>query len=168
VLVYGALRCCKFCKGRPLRKNSTFANVAFSKIDKQEAYNVTPYQSGIWSSRYYQYTGWHGPYQFSLSFDAQSMKVTGSGTDDVGTFIIDGTYSVEIHRMDLIKKYQIGTGNPLDNFGHEVTIQLTWNADNHQFEGTWYIKTSTYSGEDKFELKLDESREQLPTYEQSI
>jgi len=94
------------------------------------------------------------------------MKVTGSGTDDVGTFTIDGTYSVETHRMDLIKQYQIGTGNPLENFGHQVTIQLTWNAVNHQFEGTCYVQTSTYRGEDKFELKIVEPLEQLPTYEQ--
>jgi hypothetical protein len=96
------------------------------------------------------------------------MKVTGSGADDVGTFIIDGTYSVETHRMDFIKQYQIGTGNRLENLGHQVTIQLTWNAGNHQFEGKWYVTTSTYRGEDKFQLKLVEPLEQFPTDEQSV
>ncbi|CAF1532266.1 unnamed protein product, partial [Rotaria sordida] len=63
------------------------------------------------------------------------MKVAGSGTDDVGTFTIDGIYSSKTHRIGLTKTYQRGTGNPSENLGHRVIIQLTWNAQNNQFKG---------------------------------
>ncbi|CAF1373449.1 unnamed protein product [Rotaria sordida] len=113
------------------------------------------FKSGYWKSQYYQYGKWHGPYQFSLSFDPQSMIITGSGSDDIGTFTIDGIYSVETRRIGLTKTYTRGTGNQLENLGHQVIIQLTWNAQNNQFEGKWYVRTSKYHGEDKFELKLN-------------
>jgi hypothetical protein len=92
------------------------------------------------------------------------MKITGSGADDVGTFTIDGTYSVETRRIGLTKQYQAGNGNRSENLGHQVTIQLTWHSDNHQFEGKWYVTTNKYRGEDKFELKFD-GQEQPPAYE---
>ena len=94
------------------------------------------------------------------------MKVTGSGSDDIGTFTIDGTYSVKTRRIGLTKKYQVGTGNPSENLGHQVTIQLTWNAQNNQFEGKWYVQTSKYHGEDKFELKF--VGQQLPTVHEKV
>jgi hypothetical protein len=153
-VIFASLFCCKRCRGRPLRKNSTFVNLALSKSVRQEAYDMNLFQSGIWSSRYFQYKSWHGPSQFSILFDPQSTKVTGSGTDDVGTFTFDGTYSVKTLRIGLTKNYQLGTGNPSENLGHQVTIQLAWNAQNNQFEGKWYVQTKKYHGEDKFELKF--------------
>ncbi|CAF1285897.1 unnamed protein product [Adineta steineri] len=83
------------------------------------------------------------------------MKVTGSGSDDIGVFTIDGTYSTETNRIDLIKTYQLGTGNSLENFGHQVTIQLTWDKTNYQFEGIWNIETDRYCDKGRFELKFN-------------
>jgi hypothetical protein len=82
------------------------------------------------------------------------MKFTGSGSDDVGSFTIDGIYSIETRRIGLTKQYQRGTGNPSKNYGHPVTIQLTWNAHSLQFEGKYYAVTLEYN-EDKFELKFE-------------
>ncbi|CAF1539891.1 unnamed protein product, partial [Rotaria sordida] len=83
------------------------------------------------------------------------MIITGSGSDDIGTFTIDGIYSVETRRIGLTKTYTRGTGNQLENLGHQVIIQLTWNVQNDQFEGKWYVQTSKYHGENRFELKFD-------------
>ncbi len=83
------------------------------------------FKSGYWNSRYFQYGEWHGPCRFPLIFDGHSMKITGSGSDDVGEFTIDGIYSTETSRIGLTKKYQAGTGNRSENLGHQVTIQLT-------------------------------------------
>jgi hypothetical protein len=152
------------CKGRLRQNNSTFTNLTTSRNPRQDAYDTNPFQSGIWSSRYFQYKRWHGPYQFSLSFDPQLMKVTGSGSDDVGIFAIDGIYSDTTRQMDLTKIYQAGTGNPSENLGHQVTIQVTWNAQNNQFEGKWYVHTSKFRGEDKFELKFNR-QDEPPPYE---
>jgi len=165
LFVFSIGYCFHYCKGRPFRKNSTFVNKINVKHLKQEVSNANPFHSGIWSSRYFQYTRWHGPYQFSLLFDPQSMKVTGSGSDDVGKFTIDGTYSTETSRIALTQKYQAGTGNLSENLGHQVTIQLTWNAQNNQFEGKWYVQTSEYHDEDKFELKFNGQQLQPPAYE---
>jgi len=113
------------------------------------------FKSGYWNSRYFQYGKWHGPCGFSLIFDGHSMKVTGSGSYDVGEFTIDGIYSTEASRIGRTKKYQAGTGNRSENLGHQVTIELTWNAQNSQFEGKWYVQTSEYHGDGQFELKFD-------------
>jgi hypothetical protein len=63
-----------------------------------------------------------------LLFDPETWKVTGSGSDDVGTHTIDGIYSMKTHRMGLTKTYQRRTGDSQQNLGHNVTIQMTWNS----------------------------------------
>lgn len=120
-------------------------------------YETNIFASGIWFGRYFQYGTWHGPHQMSLSFDNRSMKVTGSGWDNVGSFTIAGTYSEQTRRIGLKKYYRASTGNKRENSGHKVVIQLVYNAHTNQFEGTWYIK---FNGEDNFVLA---SR---PTYQQ--
>ena len=111
----------------------------------QEGYYANPFKSGIWLSRYYQYGEWHGPHQFSLTFDQRAMKTTGSGTDDIGTFTIHGIYSLETQRIGLTKLYQSGTDNPSENLGHQVIIQLTWNTEKKKFEGKWYVQKKKIS-----------------------
>ncbi len=106
-------------------------------------------------SHYFHYEKWHGPHIFSLSFDHQELKVTGRGIDDVGTFSIDGIYSLNTRRIGFTKKYQKGKGNLSENIGHTVIIQLEWNLKKRQFDGKWYVRTKKYHGEDRFELKFD-------------
>ena len=89
----------------------------------------------------------------SLSFDHQASTITGSGSDNVGTYVIDGIFSSHSRRVGLTKKYQLGIGNPLENLGHTVTIQLEWNSSHRQFEGKWYVRTKSFRGEGAFELK---------------
>jgi hypothetical protein len=139
------------CRGRPAQPNLVFVKEASSKTETLEK---DPFQTGLWSSVYYQYGTAHGPHSLSLSFDRGMLKVTGQGTDDVGRFIIGGTFSVETHRMGLTKTYQRGTGNTLENFGHTVTLQLMWNSSNNLFDGKWFVQAPSYSGEGKFELRF--------------
>jgi hypothetical protein len=82
------------------------------------------------------------------------MKVTASGSDDVGVFTIDGTYSTETNRIDLTKTYLLGTGDSSKNSGHQVTIQLIWNTQNDQFEGKWSVQTSIFYDDAVFELRF--------------
>jgi hypothetical protein len=159
VIIGGCLLCCfcrilvHICSGKPLRANETFIQTApYDQMLETDGKSI--FQSGVWTSRYYQYKSWHGPHKLSLAFDIGAMKVTGSGSDDVGSFTITGIYSTKTQRLALSKKYRSGTGNSAQNLGHTVTIQLYWNPDNNQFEGKWYVQTAKYRGEDKFELKL--------------
>ncbi|CAF3858727.1 unnamed protein product [Rotaria sp. Silwood1] len=107
-------------------------------------YDKDHFEAGVWSCRYYQYNKWHGPYHLSLSFDHLTSKVSGQGIDDVGIFTIDGVFSSQTHRMDLIKTYERDTGNSNENIEHQVTLQLTWNSDHNQFEGKWFVRTNYF------------------------
>ncbi len=148
--IWFCIYCCIYCKRRS-SKNETFVDSALTKIDRQEA---NPFQSGIWLSRYFQYGRWHGPHLFPLLFNSQTMKVRGSGSDDVGVFIINGFYSTETNRIGLTKKYKKGTGNSEENSGHQVTIQLIWNTQNRQFEGQWYVKIDKHKHSGEFKLQF--------------
>ena len=117
-------------------------------------FNGKIFESGNWTSRYYQYKKWHGPHELSLSFDHQTSTIKGSGTDSIGTYAIDGIFSPHSQRIGLTKTYQLGTGNPIENLGHTVTIQLEWNSVHHQFKGKWYVRTKSFRGEDLFELNF--------------
>jgi hypothetical protein len=65
-----------------------------------------------------KYSTWHGPYRLLLSFDHDSGKMTGHGTDDVGDFTCEGIFSSYNFRLALMQKYQNGTGDPKENLGH--------------------------------------------------
>jgi hypothetical protein len=156
------LNCCVQClrayrrSGLPVHDNRVFIHLSTSNEQKDQIYDINAFQSGVWSSRHYQYKRWHGPHQLSLSFDTESMEVTGAGSDDVGAFTIDGVYSVTANRIGLTKIYQRDTGNSVEKVGHKVIIQLTWNELKYQFEGKWYIRTNHRKDEDVFELKFIE------------
>ncbi|CAF1286552.1 unnamed protein product [Rotaria sordida] len=147
------LACCLQCSsGRPSEANADFICRDSVKCHNGEKY---PFETGVWSFRYYQYDKWHGPYRVLLTFDRSLGKVTGQGTDDVGSFTFDGIFSSENFRLALTQQYEAGTGDPTQNLGHTSTIQLTWNSDNNQFEGAWYVRTHKYSGDGEFELKFE-------------
>ena len=150
-IIFTTRWCAKRWQGRPYRSNAEFID---QTSNEASVYEKDHFENGIWSSRYYQNGRGHGPYSLSLRFDRGMSTVSGEGNDDVGTFTIDGVFSVKSHRMALTKKYQAGTGDSLQNFGHTVTIQVTWNGVNEQFEGKWFIQTARYRDEDKFELKI--------------
>lgn len=111
-------------------------------------------QSGLWTSRYFQYDSWHGPFELWLCVDHLTQMMTGFGTDDVGDYYICGSYSYMANMINLTKNYRRRTGNPFENLGHSVQIQLQWNQRSGQFEGIWRVKTSIYYELQKFELRF--------------
>jgi hypothetical protein len=148
------------CRHRPSQTNLTFVNKKNHKNNKHQLYDITIFKSGIWSSRYLQFGIWHGPNYFSLSFDSQLFKVTGTGSDNIGMFIIDGTYSIRSSRMALTKIYQLGIGNRSENLEHQIIIQLVWNDDTRQFEGKRYVQIKNFREENRFELKFSKQQQQ--------
>lgn len=121
------------------------------------------FSSGTWESRYLQYDNWHGPFQLQLTFDTGLSKVTGFGTDDIGSYVIDGCFSTQTGRIGLTKTYQIGTGNLVENLGHNVIIQVEWNRLVNHFEGKWYVRTSKVRASNTFILKCNQEQ-QPPSY----
>jgi hypothetical protein len=141
---------------RIANRNTVILEEKKKNSKKYTPLDMSVFKSGSWSTRYLQFGVWFGPDCVSLSFDLTSFKINGSGADDVGTYTINGSYSIEDGRMILIKKYQLGTGDPSGNLGHRVLIRLAWNPETCQFEGNWYVRTKLYCGLDKFELKFNE------------
>lgn len=59
--------------------------------------------------------------------------------------------------MGLTKTYRLGTGNPVENLGHDVTIQVEWNRYSQQFTGKWYVRTAKYHGSGEFKMNFIQS-----------
>jgi hypothetical protein len=165
LIPFGLICVCCFCyachqkdKGEPCQTNETFVALNRRDVERgaKELYLNNAFQSGTCSCRYYQYGAWHGPHLLSLSFNDADMTIKGSGTDDVGTFTADGIYSKSTRRIGLTEHYQRGTGDPSQNLGHDVAIQVIYNAQRNQFEGKWYVQTHKYHGEGQIEFKFVE------------
>ena len=105
----------------------------------------TPFVNGPFVGSYQQYNRSHPMKTFNLRFDGL-RTVTGSGSDTVGDYEINGVYSNNTSRMQLNKTYIRGTGDPSENLGHTVKIRLEWNAQKNEFNGPWYVKTYKYEG----------------------
>ncbi|CAF4126724.1 unnamed protein product [Adineta steineri] len=125
-------------------------------ITSQKTCDVNMFQSGVWSSQHFQCKTWHGPHPFPLLFNSQTMKIKGTGSDDIGVFTIKGFYSTKTNRIVLKKEYKSNTGNTKQNSGHSVKMKLMWNEENNQFEGNWHINTTKYRGYGKFNLQFHE------------
>jgi hypothetical protein len=161
--------CCWYCfAGKPRRSNAKFVNKATANNEETQVIDIKLFQSGLWESQYFQYDKWHGPHQVQLSFDADQSKLTGSGSDDIGMYSIDGFYSTQTRRMGLTKIYQYGTGNPLENLGHSVIIQLEWNRYTNQFEGKWYVRTAKVRGSGLFTLKSAQQHQSLSSVYEKV
>jgi len=96
--------------------------------------------------------------------DEVSGTAAGHGFDDVGTFSLSGVF--KLAKLCLTKQYQLGTGNPRENSGHQVQLRLTccelhaalpqrslvlqqWGAPLGVvgFYGSWHIRTHRYNGD---------------------
>ncbi len=64
VVMLGVSICYSRYKDEPRQNNSMFFILANQNINQQEGYDVSPFQSGIWSSRYFQHGTWHTVIKF--------------------------------------------------------------------------------------------------------
>lgn len=143
----GLFLCIRRCKNRPSKSNAIF-------VHDSNASNITHgnlFQSGIWSSRYLHDGIWHGPHSISLSFDGQLFEVTGSGSDELGTFTVTGPYSNKTARMGLMQVYRT------NHLERQIILQVIWNPQTRQFEGKRYVRCKTHREETQFELKFNRS-----------
>ncbi|CAF3620375.1 unnamed protein product [Rotaria sordida] len=94
--------------------------------------------SGLWKYQYYQYNQWHGPFQHQLVFNPMTRTLNGYGQDNVGQYVLNGSFSEVTGKIEMTQRYQIGTGNPNLNLGHQDMIQLSWDASRKVFKGIAY------------------------------
>ncbi|CAF3758372.1 unnamed protein product, partial [Rotaria magnacalcarata] len=104
--------------------------------------------NGVWLHRYYQYGLWYGPYQQRITFNTQNNMLDGNGSDNIGQFILSGTYSKHNRQINMIQAYQTGTGNSKLNIGHRCRYELTWNKEKRIFQGPIYVTFEETTVED--------------------
>ncbi|CAF1308996.1 unnamed protein product [Adineta steineri] len=121
----------------PSGKNSPFVNTARSAGNIEQA-QQSVFISGLWNYAYNQYNLAYGPFPHQLVFNSTTRKLHGYGEDNVGQYILNGTFSEENRQMEMTQSYQYGTGNPTLNLGHQDKMQLNWNAQRKIFEGVAY------------------------------
>ena len=150
----------RFCIGRPLRPNSTYIR---SGLAMQNDMSQSVFVSGNFESFYVQYGKQHGPSKLTLTFYPEADYIVhGGGQDNVGIYIITGIYSPRTLRMGLKKYYQRGTGDPSENLGHIVTIQVQWYSESQQFEGKYYVQTNRHRDENKFIIRFQNKKHLRP------
>ncbi|CAF4102671.1 unnamed protein product, partial [Rotaria sp. Silwood1] len=106
-----------------------------SSIVQDASQTTKIFQTGPYNMRYYQYYKWHGPFLVQLEFNDGNIR--GKGDDDVGLFDVTGSYSTSDNHVIITKQYKRGTGDPHENLGHQVKIDLKWNDQTQQFDGQW-------------------------------
>ncbi|CAF2391996.1 unnamed protein product [Rotaria sp. Silwood2] len=67
-----------------------------------------------------------------------TRTLSGYGQDNVGQYVLNGSFSEDTGKIEMAQRYQIGTGNPNVNLGHQDVIHLSWNASRKVFEGMAY------------------------------
>ncbi|CAF1582298.1 unnamed protein product [Didymodactylos carnosus] len=142
---------CNRYKDRARSSNKIWVDTGIVQLD----YEKTKFPSGLWNGYYHQYGQWNALPNHSLTFNKSNQTVTGYGSDNIGDYTVEGTWSDKTLRMAITKQYKLGTGNnPSQNLGHKVQIQLKWNEKENEFDGKWYVQTSKYHGEDQYRLKF--------------
>ncbi|CAF0876203.1 unnamed protein product [Adineta ricciae] len=160
LLIFLPIYCC--CVGRPRRSNAKYVHASKAENNETKVIDLHLFQSGLWECEYFQYNKQHGPHFINLSFDNMRFEVTGSGFDDIGMYTLHGFYSTQTRRIGITKTYQLGTGDPRQNLGHNVIIQLEWNRFANQFEGKWYVRTRKYRGSGLYKLRSSQQQLTLP------
>lgn len=163
LLIIGGILLYCYCRGKgktriqPCLSHNAFVKMALPQTLKPEVHDFI-FQSGYWSSRYYRNQSWMGPHRISFVFDPQTNQVTGSGTDDQGTFdVTEGVYSPTTRRFGFTKTYRSDSSSvsPLPS---AQIIQITWDAEKKRFVGKWYDSTSYFKSDGDFEMSLDGSQ----------
>jgi hypothetical protein len=153
-------RHCGILRGRPLRSNNRYVQ---SGVTMPSDIGHIIFQPGAFQSFYYQYNARHGPYNMTLAFYPEAGYIVhGGGSDNIGSFVITGIYSPRTLRMGLEKHYQLGTGDPTENLGHTVTIQVKWNHENQQFQGKYYLQTRRHRDENEFIIRFQYANHRHP------
>ncbi|CAF0871686.1 unnamed protein product [Rotaria sp. Silwood1] len=118
-------------------KDTPHMSTARTIINYQQTQD-TIFVSGLWKYQYYQYNQWYGPFQQQLVFNPMTRTINGYGQDNVGQYVLNGSFSEVTGKIEMTQRYQIGTGNQNLNLGHQDVIQLSWNASRKVFEGMAY------------------------------
>ena len=63
--------------------------------------------NGSWYNRFHQYGMWYGPFQHSMTFNPYNNMIEGYGVDNVGKFVLSGSYSRDTLQITIVQLYQV-------------------------------------------------------------
>lgn len=69
----------------------------------------TLFASGIWEYQYNQYNQWFGPFQHRIDFDPMRKTLRGYGEDNVGEYVLKGTFSRSRAQIEMALQYQVNS-----------------------------------------------------------
>ena len=140
-------------KGAPLRSNKSYVSKA---IGFHHGSNNMLFHSGPYLSYHVNKDGsLQGPHNLVLGFySTADHTVYGKGEDEMGRFVVKGTYSTGTLRMAFDKYYQGQTETSYSNPGKTKTVQLQWNDHTQSFEGKYYVRNGAHREEQKYILRL--------------
>lgn len=152
--VTGIYLCTHFIHGQPLRPNKIYVCTGH-RVQSNVSDKI--FQTGSFLGYYYKDGIWNGSDQYEFILHSQvDHTLHGKGTDDKGTFVINGIFSPRTLRMAFNKKYQSGCeGDVLTN----STIQVQWNPATQNFQGKYYLKAGQRGEEGKYVIQLKDSNE---------
>ena len=152
VLCIVALLGCRYSAGGgPFRSNKAYVRAG---LGLQNEMGDALFRPGAFSGYYFNNGVWRGSEQFTLAFYPQAdQTVFGKGTDEKGTFVVNGIYSPRTLRMAFDKQYQAGSMDSARHPNARSTIQVGWNPQTQSFEGKYYAKTATQKQEGKYTIR---------------
>ena len=113
------------------------------------------FRPGSFSGSYFKDGAWHGSEQMTLAFYPRAdQTLFGKGTDEKGTFVVNGAYSPRTLRMAFDKQYQAGSADGTRKPGARSTVQVEYNPMTQNFEGKYYSKIGQQYQEEKYVMKL--------------
>lgn len=96
--------------------------------DKKKLEQHPRFPSGEWEGFYtYSYGPQAGQHRMDFTLEFSEGKVTGSGTDDIGSYSWEGVYDLEAMTCNMTKSYRT---HPVDYQGR---------VDENGIWGTWFI-----------------------------
>jgi hypothetical protein len=64
--------------------------------------------SGLWKYQYKQYNQYYGPFPHQLDFNSMTRTLYGYGEDNVGQYVLNGSFSEATGQIEMIQHYQVG------------------------------------------------------------
>ena len=150
--VAAVIGCCYCIRGSPFRSNKTYVRTGFRM---QNEMSDAIFRPGSFSGYYLKDGVWRSSEQLSLTFYPQANQTLyGKGTDEKGSFIVNGTFSPRTLRMAFDKRYQAGSVDAARNPGAKSTIQVEWNPVALSFEGKYYSNIRGIREEGNYVMKM--------------
>jgi hypothetical protein len=138
-------------KSTSVRSNNSYVHDGFGF---QDEIGNTLFQPSSFAGFFFKDGAWHGTNNWTLSFYPQAdHTVYGKGRDNLDIFVATGVYSPRTLRIAFNKRYQSGLGNPRQNSGQTMTIQVARNTNTQRFEGKYYLKVGRHREEQRYMIQ---------------